>query len=71
MADEPLESDAVHAYLREWIGQTIGGFALDESAVTESDLIEAVTCELMLTAATVDEVFGPATPRIAELFCTP
>lgn len=71
MTSGPLEPDDVHRFFREWIGETMGTFALGGRSITEDDLIEAVSCELILDAATAEEAFSPTTRRIAELFCTP
>ena len=58
-------------YLREWIGATIGGFALGDERITQSDLIEAVDAELIMGAESLAGIFDPQNGRLAELFCTP
>jgi hypothetical protein len=68
MADDPLDFEN---HMREWIGETLGLFALNDPRVTEAQLIEAVDVELVMGAETAEEVLSPQNWRIAELFCTP
>jgi hypothetical protein len=57
--------------LRELVGETVGRFALGDTSISESDLIDVVDMDLTLEAQTLAEVFSPHSRRIAELFCTP
>jgi hypothetical protein len=57
--------------MREWIGETIGRFALGEPSITQDQLIEAVDVELAIGAETVEGLLSPGNWRLAELFCTP
>lgn len=55
----------------EWIGDTVGRFALGDGSITETRLIEAVSADLVMQAETVAGIFSEQNWRIAELFCTP
>lgn len=59
------------SYMREWIGETLGRFALGDGGITETRLIEAVDAELLMQAETAAEVFSEQNWRLAELFATP
>jgi hypothetical protein len=61
MADDPSDFEN---NMREWIGETLGLFALNDPRVTEAQLIEAVDVELVMGAETAEEVLSPQNWRI-------
>lgn len=68
MADDFVDFEN---YMKQWIGETLGRFALGDNKITETRLIEAVDAELVMQAETLGELFSEQNWRIAELFCTP
>jgi hypothetical protein len=66
-----IDDASFESHMQEWIGETIGRFALGEAGITQGQLIEAVDVELTMSAETVGELLSPSNRRMAELFCTP
>jgi hypothetical protein len=57
--------------LRQWAGDVVGRFALDERSVRYGELVEAVGVSKALSAKTVEELLDPNSAYLVELFCSP
>ena len=68
---DPVDPYQAGELLSQWAGGVIGRFALDESSVTHSELMEAVSVSLTLSAQTLDEIFNLRNGFVVDLFCSP